>query len=557
MKERAIKRIFDNILNKAFDVDEIIRSQREGFDVRSLYNKDLDRYSCVECCQNLVVSFSSLDNVYFRHKSSFIYCIYKDENISNELLNAYEDVRLAKESPRHKELKNLIGKLLYDEPNVELDSIDIDTKFLMKGGERRKPDVYCKFDNKEVAFEIQLSPLPLHYIQHRYQFYKKNNIYLIWILDIKGSAIILKSFERDVKYIWKHQNLFILNEHITSRLELNCHYKIPFNDSGSYKEKWYETSINLDQLKFDQVEMSCFYCDYLCMRTNVETEILRLKQEEILRQAEEENKRTKQNAIDLITSLRAKISHWRSKDYNFYSLIHQINSLNNIEIEELNLQINLNKRMQGLPQFLFFIKCYKELSSEFKSILIELIFTCQNLKFNINLKDQNDDGVIQYLYNNQDLDKYLFKLLPSLFKRRYVLTKQDEDFVLSNIANGEYEYMLLKTYSHCTNDYELEFVKNNFRYIRFIKSAIEMNRLDSSVKSWVQYMMPIMNNYRGLWKYTKLVLANTPLGKELKKVDRKNTIKPKISEFNLEIVKQDENCKSLLGRLYPQIFLIN
>lgn len=185
------------------------------------------------------------------------------------------------------------------------------------------------------------------------------------------------------------------------------------------------------------------------------------------------------------------------------------------------------------------------------------LFTCQNLKFNINLKDENDDGVIQYLYNNQDLDKYLFKLLPSLFKRRYVLTKQDEDFVLSNIANGEYEYMLLNTYSYCTNDYELEFVKNNFRYIRFIKSAIEMNRLDSSVKSWVQYMMPIMNNYRGLWKYTKLVLANTPLGKELNKVDRKNTIKAKISEFNLEIVKQDENCNSLLGRLYPQIFLIN
>lgn len=48
MKERAIKRIFDNILNKAFDVDKVIRSQREGFDVRSLYNKDLERYSFVE-----------------------------------------------------------------------------------------------------------------------------------------------------------------------------------------------------------------------------------------------------------------------------------------------------------------------------------------------------------------------------------------------------------------------------------------------------------------------------------------------------------------------------
>lgn len=374
MKERAIKRIFDNILNKAFDVDELIKSQREGFDIRILYNNDLDRYSCVECCQNLVVSFSSLDNVYFRHKSSFIYCIYKDENISNELLNAYEEVRLAKESPRHKELKNLIGKLLYDEPNVELDSIDIDTKFLMKGGERRRPDVYCIYDNKEVAFEIQLSPLPLHYIQHRHEFYKKNNIYLIWILDIKDSPKKLKSFERDLKHTWKHQNLFILNEDSRNRLELNCHYKKPFNDNGLYKEKWYDSSINLDQLKFDQVEMSCFYYDYLWMKTNVETEILRFKQEEILRQAAEENKRTKQNATDLITSLRAKISYLRSKDYNFYSLIHQINSLNNIEIEELNLQINLNKKMQGLPQFLFFIKSYKELSSDFKSILIELIF---------------------------------------------------------------------------------------------------------------------------------------------------------------------------------------
>ncbi|WP_400263089.1 DUF6035 family protein [Sphingobacterium sp. SG20118] len=437
---------------------------------------------------------------------------------------------------------------------LKLDSIDIDTKFLMRGGERRRPDVYCKFDNKEVAFEIQLSPLPQHYIQHRYQFYKKNNIYLIWILDIKGSATILKSFERDVKYIWKHQNLFILNEHKVSRLELLCHYKTPFNDNGLYKEKWYETSINLDKLKFDKVEISCFFYDYLWMKTNVETEILRVQQEEVLRLADVENKLAKQNAIELITSLRAKIGHWRSKDYNFYSLIHQINCLSNIEIEELNRQINLNKRMQGLPQFLFFIKSYKELSSDFKSILIELIFICQNLKFNINLKDKNDDGVIQYLYRNPDLGKYLYKLLPLLFKRRYVLTKHDKDFVLVNTANGEYECMLLNTYSHCNNDYELEFVKNNFRYIRFIKSAIDMNRLDSKVKSWVQYMMPIMYNYKSLWKYTKLVLARTPLGEELRIVDKKNTIDVKIKEFNLEIVQQEESCNNLLARLYPQIF---
>ncbi|QQD12339.1 DUF6035 family protein [Sphingobacterium sp. UDSM-2020] len=553
MKERAIKRIFDNILNKAFDVDEIIRSQREGFDVRSLYNKDLDRYSCVECCQNLVVSFSSLDNVYFRHKSSFIYCIYKDENISNELLNAYEDVRLAKESPRHKELKNLIGKLLYDEPNVELDSIDIDTKFLMKGGERRRPDVYCKYDNKEVAFEIQLSPLPLHYIQHRYQFYKKNNIYLIWILDIKGSAVILKSFERDVKYIWKHQNLFILNEHITSRLELNCHYKIPFNDIGSYKEKWYETSINFDKLKFDEVEISCFFYDYLWMKTNVETEILKFKQEEVLRLADVENKQAKQNAAAAISSLREKINRWRNQDYSFYRMVETISNFDVLEIEELNRQIDLNLVKSGVPLFLYYIKEYVWINKDPKTTIVELILCSLNIQFNINTKDISGHGVIQYLYLNKNLSIHLYKILPLVFLRKYKISAFDEVFIKEN--SSEVDFLRLHYFSFCEDDLEIEFVKGKFRFLQFIESAIQMNMLESNQRSWVKYMMPIISNNKDLWIYIKDVFEKTRLGDELKRVDKKGTVSRKVIEFDLENIDQNIEAYQFLVKVYPEIFL--
>ena len=66
-------------------------------------------------------------------------------------------------------------------PNIY--TVIIDNKFIIKENGKRKPDVYCKFQDKELVFEIQLSDLSLNYILNRYEFYRRNGIYLIWILD--------------------------------------------------------------------------------------------------------------------------------------------------------------------------------------------------------------------------------------------------------------------------------------------------------------------------------------------------------------------------------------
>ena len=80
--------------------------------------------------------------------------------------------------------------------------------------------------------------------------------------------------------------------------------------------------------------------------------------------------------------------------------------------------------------------------------------------------------------------------------------------------------------------------------------------IGSNVKSWVQFMMPILSNYKQYWSYTKTILSNTGLGQILATVDIKFTIKKKTAEHNLEYVEQDDEFYHVLYHLYPEVFLL-
>lgn len=201
---RSITVAKDTETGQTVQAHELFRSQITGFAARKAYHNGDKSYSCLECGQRLVIATSSRDRLFFRHLPNSDFCELKDTNLSDELREDQYKVLYNRESDRHKDLKHRIAVALSKTQGVEASSIIEDTEFIIKGNERRRPDVYCRYLDKEVVFEIQLSQLSLSYILRRYSFYKAHGIYLFWILDIENPSV-QTHMERDIKYLFPHK----------------------------------------------------------------------------------------------------------------------------------------------------------------------------------------------------------------------------------------------------------------------------------------------------------------------------------------------------------------
>lgn len=150
--ERAIKIAYDHMQGKRINFTETERNRNAGYELRRGYSQELSRFSCVECGQYLIPLPSKNKNIYFRHFPNSEDCILKQTNLKEEIIDGYRDTAFYGESPRHYELKNKIGELLFLQDGVERDSIDIDQNYVLgEMGKRRRPDVYCIYNNKIVS----------------------------------------------------------------------------------------------------------------------------------------------------------------------------------------------------------------------------------------------------------------------------------------------------------------------------------------------------------------------------------------------------------------------
>ena len=82
-----------------------------------------------------------------------------------------------------------------------------------------------------------------------------------------------------------------------------------------------------------------------------------------------------------------------------------------------------------------------------------------------------------------------------------------------------------------------------------------MKIIGSNFRSWVSYLASIMSKHDSLWTYIKEVLIQTDIGKEIKRVDAKRTIKRRIKEFDLQESLHNIELYSVLAKTYPEIFI--
>lgn len=557
-QKRSIDYVYDNVEKKIIDLNSIIKSQKDGFEIRNQYNSNTIRFSCSECNQKLVCSNSKRDTVYFRHNKNSEYCILKDSEVESnkDLLNSYKLNAYNIESPRHKELKNKLGQLLIQEPGVVIGSIDIDSKFIFGNGGKRRPDVYCEYKGFKLAFEIQLSSLPLHYIKHRYNFYKSNGIYLIWIIDLKSLPVDLDNYVRDIKHVWSDHNLFSIADHENEKLVFTCNYKQAFiYNNKEVHSKWMKKDISLGDLSFNRTEYYCLYYLFNTELNSKKLELVQIKQNIEDQKEEEDRKIRKKESEDRIKNLLGKVRTYRNKGWNFYGIKKEVDGFNYLEVELLNSSVNWNMNIEGVPLILYYIREYQFGKEERGSSMniVEFLLTTKNFNFDINVRDNLGKGVMDYIYDNDYLLKRFYKVEKFIFYRGYQPTEQDKDLLVSKMGKfWDSKYLEWMYYSNFRRLEELDKVRNILSFLLFVESAKRMQIIGKNLKNWVQYLILVLNQNKSLHQYFVYVLTKTKLGVELEKVDKKKTIANRLNSLINE--ENDSTYYNILFKVHPDIF---
>lgn len=562
--ERSIRIAFDKISGEVLEADEVFKSAKPGFEIRKQFHTDELDLFCCECHQELGVSTSKYDRLHFKHHKKADYCILKDEHLSPADVEAFTRILKAKESQRHKELKHKIAERISKIEGIEIDSIAIDNKYIIRDSEKRRPDVYCKYRGKELVFEIQLSQLSLRYILSRYEFYRKHGIYLVWILD-NFDVRDQSQLERDIKYLTNYQNFFKLDEQV-EEFKLSCEYKFPFLTSDHrVLTKWLTRSVHLDEINFDETEYQIYFFDFT-QRLQDQQVLQKIKAEE---QREAERKRLEQIREDeriKEAALRKsqiegkclqvinEIKRLRSfNSQNFSTVRELLFELDEEELESLNSRLNLNAmNKNGEPVFFKWLNSARAEEVAF----LDFILRCSWIEFDVNLKDANGGSAFQQIINNASIASSKYTTLKALFTRDYIFTNEDEAYLkaLKNDHETESEILVYSLCSSLQRKHLTEQLFSHAKLICILYSARENKIIGFRYKptEWIAFANNAVEYYKEYWEYIELTFKHYGLWETLIKADRKGTFQKKVAEFYASMPEQKFDFDSAFRYLFPQ-----
>lgn len=529
------------------DANLIFKTAKQGFEIRRQSNHNEIILECCQCFQKLNVSSSKNDRIHFKHEPNSGFCVLKDDGLSNAEIEEYNNAITAKESPRHIELKNKIGSLIKVTKGFDLETLAIDNKFIFYSKEKRRPDVYCEYQGKKVAFEIQLSKLSQRYILDRRDFYFKSNIYLIWILD-DYSVYNQSTFERDIKYLTPFQNFFKLDEPCKD-LRLICNYKFPFlTDDNKVLSKWIERSVKFEDIKFDSESYQVYFFNYLYCFEQVIIEQERISNQLIEKEKEKKRERALGKAKDII----AIISDWKSKDLPFYTPSKLIDELDESELQILNetLQFSTTKKYA----------LHKYISSALKKdiLFIRFLLECYKIEINIDALDDSGLTLFQQIYVSQsfDLDTKYFLVL-NLFYRGYELRKSDID-LLSTLYTDPVELekttTLFQMYQYLNPRHLIHQADQIKQILLIIESAFANRIIGYRISGWIAFANNSIFHHSAYWQYIESAFRKSGLFEELIKLDIKHSFRNKLQKFQQNPVVQDDSFRDVIQCLYPVLW---
>lgn len=536
MMIRAIEYAYNSETGERFSISENTDSQVERFELRKNVQRKELNFECIECGQRLNIVPSSKDLFYFKHYPNSGECVLK--NATQEEINLFNKICAAKESPRHKYLKNLIGDKLREYKDIS--AVQVDDKFIIKGNERRKPDVYCHFGNREIVFEIQLSVLSVSYLTSRHEFYKKNGIYLIWILD-KFDPEKSTQLVRDIKYLNQYQNFFKLNEK-SENFQLECKFKESYVTSFyTVQDKWVEKSVKLDQLTFDSFEYQVFYLNYNSNRKLIEEKAKGLKEEKCHSEKVEEERIQIEQATELATSIieQIKVAKARNSLY-FDDISTRISKLSEIELKILNDTLEISKK----PAFSQWLK-----NSQNPQFILFLL-KCKKIDLDVNLGFEGKSP-FQILHENPAL--YHESTMKEMLIRGYKLTDEDkesvksqqDDFIIYGIAEKlELDSDIDQIFNSKTN--KLIFIIESMRRGKIINSGFKPD-------DWLAFGNNLVQHYNDYWDYLENALRHFGIWRKIIELDKKTTFQNRVDLLRFNFPKQKTDFKILFDKIYPEL----
>jgi competence CoiA-like predicted nuclease len=279
---RTVKEIFDCKTSKVIETKDFFNQYSNDYlyDLRmklqSAYKGRTDAiYVCRYCSEKLQLlggnkgvnyNKGSYKVLHFAHSKSETECPQKssDTHFSKSEINIMK-YNGQKEGEDHKKIKEFIAKYLrINESNNEgVTEVLIERNW--RGNDPstkvwKRPDVRCSFDDKKIAFEIQLSTTFLSVIEERQHFYKENQGFILWIFkDFVIDDNFRSLTDNDVIFS-NNQNAFVLDEEAiskseeTDRLTFKCYFKNFDILEEKIVESWEMKWVTLNELIFDKKE---------------------------------------------------------------------------------------------------------------------------------------------------------------------------------------------------------------------------------------------------------------------------------------------------------------
>lgn len=547
---RSIQVAFDKLSGEILKADDVFELTKDAFAIRKQFHMDEVDLSCCECDQKLYVSTSKYDRLHFKHGPNAEYCFLKDSNLSPEDKEKFSQIYHGKESARHHDLKNKIGKALIAMPGIVPNSVAIDNRFIVKGNEKRRPDVYCKFGDKELVFEIQLSNLSLRYILNRYFFYKKHGIYLIWILD-NFDIHDQGQLERDIKYLTKFENFFKLDETADS-FKLQCEYKFPFlTKDNKLLTKWMQKSVSLNQIKFDTDHYQIYYYN-LDQGRNATKENQRQKIaaiEEQLRKKKEAEKY--QNACGIVEEIIENIRDLKTRGVLYYvPVVKAIDDLALFEANVLNEKLALiGKKTPAVTEWILN-------ASNSDNSFLDFILHCEKIKLDVNETTSDGLTAFQAIYKNADIHKYV--VTKAILERGYVFTESDQSLVeaIKNTEeDGIYKAALFGVIKRNTNRQLINAIYDHGKLILILESARLHTITGFKYKpdQWIAFANNAIEYHSEYWEYIESAFKQYGLWDMLLQIDRKQSFHKKVTEFYKKMPSQKYDFEAVYCELFTEL----
>lgn len=245
---------------------------------------------------------------YFKHLKDS-----KDCPIKTDTKLSREDILRGKfngqqEGALHIETKELIYNFLCLNKETK-GEVSFAKKEMVNKSERdylrwKKPDVTSIFNDKKLAFEIQLATTFLDVICERQHFYKENQSFIFWIFkNFEIEADKQRFTQKDIFYS-NNRNAFVLDDeairlsNLNNDLFLLCQYQQPIEKEEKIVYEWQSKYVCISELFFDEEHYKVYYFDVNKAEneiTNIiEKKIAVRKKEEKLFKEEEEKLRLKE-----------------------------------------------------------------------------------------------------------------------------------------------------------------------------------------------------------------------------------------------------------------------